>query len=218
MELRAQPGSPGQSLHLKVFNLIPSAKHLLPSKVTCKFQRSGHTCVWGALSRLPQGTSVCLVSWRKSSSHLSTKFTYPLSYGHETRKEGKNVFQISKQRNVVYFCFCPVTELSCPLFHILNHPVCIQRTPRASRCFPRLGTAPVPLPSGLREIILCYTETPFPTKTGPQNIYSRACYHNPDQAWRRKRALLELTKPLVTEGLHLLLFCKVVCGRRKDTG
>lgn len=30
--------------------------------------------------------------------------------------------------------------------------------------------------------------------------------------------MLELTKPLVTEGLHLLLLCEVVCGRRKDTG
>lgn len=37
------------------------------------------------------------------------------------------------------------------------------------------------------------------------------------QARRRKRALLELTKPLVTEGLHLLLLCEVVCRRRKDT-
>ena len=29
--------------------------------------------------------------------------------------------------------------------------------------------------------------------------------------------MLGLTKPLVTEGLHLLLLCEVVCERRRDT-
>ena len=70
----------------------------------------------------------------------------------------------------------------------------------------------------------CYTETQFPTKIGPQShtcscvseVQPWSCYHIPDQAQRRNRALLELTKPLVTEGMHLLLLCEVVCGRRKD--
>lgn len=70
----------------------------------------------------------------------------------------------------------------------------------------------------------CYTETQFPTKIGPQShtcscvseVQPWSCYHIPDQAQRRNRSLLVLTKPLVTEGMHLLLLCEVVCRRRKD--